>query len=241
MRLVAPPGYQSLVLFDKIRHKHSGVRAPNAGFAAALHSIYLNVVEFIAASRHFPIVFGHDPEGRLQPLALTGLEPGQNLFIDNDGNWLADHYCPAYIRRYPFCTVQLPDARAAVCVDEIGLNEGAVALFDADGDESARWKSYQALLQEFETARAQTALLTQVLEQCRILEEFEADLNPFDAPRKRVTGMLRVNEDKLKNLPSARIAELMQTGLLSRIYAHLMSLDHFNRLLDLYVARVAVR
>ena len=70
-----------------------------------------------------------------------------------------------------------------------------------------------------------------------LLEPFEADVLPVGAGRKRVTGMWRVAEGKLRDLPGATLSQLMRTGYLSRIHAHLMSLDLFHRLLELDVAR----
>ena len=44
--------------------------------------------------------------------------------------------------------------------------------------------------------------------------------------------MLIINEDKLNELQSKDVKRLMKSGELSRIYAHLMSLDNFKFLMD---------
>jgi hypothetical protein len=43
--------------------------------------------------------------------------------------------------------------------------------------------------------------------------------------------MFRVAENKLGGLDGAVLQDLAQKGILGRIYAHLMSLDNFQRLL----------
>jgi hypothetical protein len=48
----------------------------------------------------------------------------------------------------------------------------------------------------------------------------------------QLTGMYRVAEEKLAELDGAALKELVQKGVLGRVYAHLMSLDNFRRLLD---------
>ena len=48
----------------------------------------------------------------------------------------------------------------------------------------------------------------------------------------QLTGMYRVAEEKLAQLDGAALKELAQKGVLGRIYAHLISLDNFRRLLD---------
>ena len=47
-----------------------------------------------------------------------------------------------------------------------------------------------------------------------------------------VTGMFGINEEKLNQLGDAAIAELNRNGYLPRIYAHLQSLQNFQKLLN---------
>ena len=44
--------------------------------------------------------------------------------------------------------------------------------------------------------------------------------------------MFRVSEEKLAGLTPETLKELMQKGILARVYAHLISLGNFGRLLD---------
>ena len=48
------------------------------GFAAEINSVPLNAVEFVAAARHYPIVFtlGEEPV----PVAMLGIGQDRNLF-----------------------------------------------------------------------------------------------------------------------------------------------------------------
>ena len=48
----------------------------------------------------------------------------------------------------------------------------------------------------------------------------------------RLRGLFRVDENKLNSLDTKRVKSLMKNGQLSRIYAHLMSMDNFKFLLD---------
>ena len=47
-----------------------------------------------------------------------------------------------------------------------------------------------------------------------------------------MTGMYRVAEHKLVALAPEKLKELTQQGILARVYAHLISLSNFGRLLD---------
>ena len=54
----------------------------------------------------------------------------------------------------------------------------------------------------------------------------------------RFGHMFRVDEERLNKLSGKQLKELMTKGFLSRTYAHLMSLENFQKLIDLHVARL---
>ena len=234
MSFAPPPGYQSLVVLDKAKHKAHGIRPHAARFAAHLQTLYLTVAEFIAAARHYPITFARDSHGALHPFAVVGPTPGCNLWVDAEGDWRADAYCPAYVRRYPFATLRALDVgvtKSVICVDEAGLDDTLPHLFDSRSEPTAYWRDLQRLIEEFDSAQIQTDAFCARLESLGLLENFEADINPTLGARTRITGMLRVREDALQALAPAQLAALVRDGSLPRIYAHLMSLDNFHGLL----------
>ena len=47
-----------------------------------------------------------------------------------------------------------------------------------------------------------------------------------------MTGLYRVSEPKLAALAPGALKELVEKGMLARVYAHLISLGNFGRLLD---------
>jgi len=240
MALIPPPGYAALTLVDRSKHRDRGVRTNAARFASRLHTIYISAIEFIAAGRFYPLVFARDNEKALHPFAVVGLEAGQNLMVDTHGDWRHDAYCPAYVRRFPFCTagtVVNGQPRSVICVDESGLDDTTPHLFDHKGAETPRWKEIQRFITEFDLARQQTERLCRQLDDLGLFDVFEADVNPVVGNRKRLVGMLRIDEARLNSLDPQRIKDLMADGTLARIYAHLMSLDNFQRLLDLEVSR----
>lgn len=242
--LPVPLGYAGLVPFDRALHGGRAVReAGRMAFAAALHAAPLAVVEFQHAARHYPIAFVRDPaSGRPQPIAVLGLERERNLFV-RDGAWEPLCWIPAYVRRWPFFTVQVTRPKqdgdrddALICVDEQGLTEGppatGQALF-ADGQPTDAWRPIEQLVREVEAARVQTDAFSARLAELGLLDGFEAHAMPSGGgPPRTIGGLERVDEDKLNALPEATIKELMQRGFLSRVYAHLTSLDNFRYLLE---------
>jgi len=242
-RLAVPPGYASLMLLDRQRHRERGIAPQVARFAAGLHAVHLTLPEFVAASRSNPIVFGQTEDRSWQPLVVTGFEPGRNLCVDAAGDWLPAYYCPAYVRRYPFCTARVradgSDMQSVICVDEAGLADTPPHLFDARGEPTPRWHELQRFIEEIDVAMRQTEAFCAIVAELDLLEPFEADIHPVRGQRKRVSGMWRVVEARLNALEPTQIARLMGQGHLSRLYAHLMSLDNFQRLLEADVARAA--
>ena len=241
LKVVLPPGFAALAVLDRTLHAGRGIAPTAPRFAAGLHAVYLSVPEFVAAGRHCPVVFAEAEGGRWQPMMVTGIEAGQNLCVDAEGRWRADVYCPAYVRRYPFCAVRAPggESKTVVCVDDSVLGAFQPALFEADGAESQVFSTYQRLIEEMETAGRQTDVFCLRLAELNLLEAFNADIRPTGSERREIAGMWRVNESRLNSLPAETLTELMRSGFLSRIYAHLMSLDNFQRLLALAVARTS--
>jgi hypothetical protein len=54
-----------------------------------------------------------------------------------------------------------------------------------------------------------------------------------------LTGMHRVIESKIEHLNASQLKNLVKKGILARIYAHLLSLDNFAKLLDRKATRKA--
>lgn len=239
MNITIPPGYKGLVALDKEIHKGKGVvAARRAAFADGLTGVYLLAAEFVQASRHYPIVFAQDQQtGAFLPIAVTGLNQDENLFVGADGEWQKDIYVPAYVRRWPFFGVRLSGEEAKngnilICVDESGLEESKQTVFDTAGQPSTDFQPTQSLISEMEGARPATEHLCQTLKEFSLLEPFEAHAFPKGGQEMRLRGMFRVNEDKLNELQGKDAKRLMKNGELSRIYAHLMSLDNFKFLMD---------
>lgn len=236
-KIPVPPGYSELVPFNRQEFRGKGKRreAP-AGFARNLNSIYITAVEFFQAARSYPIVFGRDAQtGGYVPVAITGLDKDQNLFVDESGHWHPDSYVPAYVRRWPFFTVQVADAedRNLVCVDPAGLEDSEKPFVDAEGNSTEMWQETEKLVQEMENARRQTVEFIRTVNDLELIEPFEAHAVAKGGGNMRLGGMFRISEKKLNELPEKTIKQLMKKGQLSRIYAHLISLESFQRLLNL--------
>lgn len=242
MSLVTLPGYRNVVALDKDKHRGKGVDS-SWPFIADLNAIYINIAEFVTASRQYPIAFARSAEAEpFLPVIVAGLARGGNLFAGPEGVWAEDWYVPAYVRQYPFCLVDVKRGESArpeqlICVDDEALVSSDTPLFDAEGKPTQYWSDREKFLREMNGARRQTEKFIEALSQADLLEPFEAKFLPRDAEGQTMTGLFRVNEDKLNKLAARHLREFMRRGELSRIYAHLMSLDNFRNLLDRAAAK----
>lgn len=82
-------------------HGSMGVKRMDGpfGFARVGHAVPLTVGEFPLAAFTGPVIFVGDEK---LPIAVMGLNAGENMFLKDNGMFEDGIYVPAYIRRYPF-------------------------------------------------------------------------------------------------------------------------------------------
>lgn len=245
MQITPPFGYKRIVPL----RRDQKIRLPSPGavpeFARALNAIPVSFAEFAPAAHDYPIVFTSGDNGKtFAAVAVLGLAGGENLFLADDA-WAKGVYCPAYVRRYPFCMAkvtldQVEQQNRLICVEaEFSEGDGGETLFDAQGQPIEKWKAIERLITEFEADLERARELCSILSDYGLLEPFtlQATLNQGGAVQ--LTGMHRVAEPKLEALNAAQLKNLLKKGILGRIYAHLLSIENFARLLDRRAARGA--
>lgn len=237
MQINPPFGYKEIVPL----YKNNKVRLPAAGalpeFCRTLNAVPVSYSEFTVACRDYPLVFTSGDEGKsYAPVAVLGLANGENLFLAN-GAWDAGVYLPAYVRRYPFCMArvnldQVEQADRLICVEKDFLDERGESMFDADGEALPKWQPIEKLLREYEADLDRSREMSAILSDYALLEPFAMQAKTHAGEAMNLTGMHRVDEKKLEFLNASQLKNLVKKGVLGRIYAHLISLDNFARLLD---------
>lgn len=234
MEISPPIGYGEIVPLQRDQR----VRLPEEGavpdFLRRSNAIPVTFTEFPAVCHHYPIAFvgtGAD----ILPVAVLGLKAGQNLFVTPEGRWQEGSYYPAYGRRHPFCMARVAGAAAEqrlVCVERAALDEQGVALFDAAGQPAPAWQRINSLLEEYEADLERTRELCGILARLNLLEPMAVQAVPAHQAPFHLDGMLRIAEQRLAALRADDLRLLLRKGVMGRIYAHLLSLDLFGRLLD---------
>ena len=247
MDIQPPFGYKEIAPLNR----NQKVRLLRPGelpeFVRNLNAIPISYTEFAPASREYPVIFAAVAENRqvYAPVAALGLAAGENLY-DNGGAWASGVYVPAYVRRFPFCMAKVTfdkveQQNRLICVEKAHLDEAAgEAMFDAKGQPTERWKDIERLLSEYEADLERSREMCGILADYGLLEPFtmQAKLNKGGDPLA-MTGMFRVAEAKIEHLNASQLKNLVKKGILSRIYAHLLSLENFARLLDRKAAKAA--
>jgi len=229
--------FEKMIPVNKERHANFKVK-PSADFefASKFHIAYVTMHEFVRAAATYPIVFLEDKQADdFRPVVLMGLDAGENLFIDSEGQWEAS-YVPAMIRRYPFALTKVPDEdRYVVCVDEasdlLSETEGN-AMFDEQGNPTQVIENVRRYLAELQQMDQLTRDFTKFLGTHNLLTPLNMRVNAADQV-KNITGCYVINEERLNNFSDQLFLEVRQSRYLPAIYAHLISLPQIERLVNL--------
>lgn len=234
--VITPPfGYDAIVPLQK-QHRVLMPQGTTPAFCRQLNALAISASEFTAAGRDYPIVFASVDDGKTYaPVIVLGLNQGSNLFIDGRGEWDAEVYLPAFVRRYPFCISKVyidgnPSGERMVCVAKAYVDDGGVALFDAQGKPGPRWQAIERLLSEYEGDLDLTALMCAAFARLQLFKPFSMQVIEGGRTGVKLQGMFRIDEATLRDLKPASHKVLVNKGFMGRIYAHLHSLENFQRL-----------
>jgi hypothetical protein len=245
---IAPPfGFKEIVPLNrsqKVRLLRPG-EVPE--FARGINSIPISYTEFALVAREYPIIFASAAGSQVYgPVAVLGMTTAENLY-DQDGTWAPGVYVPAYVRRFPFCmtrvTIQkVEQQNRLICVEKSHIDDNAgESLFDGKGKATEKWQEIERLLTEYEIDLERSREMCGIIADYGLLEPFtmQAKLNKGGGGPFAMTGMHRIVESKIEHLNASQLKNLVKKGILSRIYAHLLSLENFAKLLDRKAAKAA--
>lgn len=224
-----PLFYREPALLRFQDHARLGVRREaDYRFASAATAIPLVASEFASAGHDYPIVFANDDSA--MPLAVTGVTPGHNLFVDADGRWREGSYIPGYARRYPFIGMTVEEGGSTMLGIDLSSDrlatdgdEQADRLFDAQGGATAAGQAAMALCDAYAADYARTLTFAKALKANGLLVARTAQVNYADAGRAVVQGFQLVDEAAFRALSGPVVVEFHAKGWLDLIVLHLAS------------------
>jgi len=220
---------------DTLRDQDQALRpAADFGFARGTNSVVVNGVEFPQAMRRYPIVFtAREPRAAV---AVLGLADNENLFVGEDGAWVADCYIPAYVRRYPFILMEQPGSSELIlCIDEgsgLLVKEGDRKLFE-NGEPAKLVRDALAFCGEFHQHHRATSEFVDALAGQGLLIPNEARILMSTGRQMTLRGFEIVDEAKFNALPDEIFLEWRRRGWLHLVYCHFMSMGNWSRLVEL--------
>jgi hypothetical protein len=234
---------KSLIMFEQVvpvnkeRHAKKKIKVTaDFRFASQFHIAYITTHEFARAASLYPVLFLEDQaNNEFRPVVLLGLDAGENLFVDAQGQWIGS-YIPAIIRRYPFALSKAAEVdRYIVCIDEgsdlLSDTEGA-PMFDEQGQPTPLIENVKRYLGELQQMDQVTHAFSQFLVQNNLLTPLNMRVNAGNQARN-ITGCYVINEERLNNFNDEKFKEIREKGYLPAIYAHLISLAQIERLASL--------
>lgn len=216
-------------------------RYDNYIFAAQDAVTPLVVQELARALMHLPIGFIKQ-QNDFVPVAVLGLQAGQNLFVSPDGRWIGA-YTPAAYRGYPFQLATTSDGQTVLVVDEdsglVNDTEGE-RFFDEAGDPAKPVKDVLDFLSQVQNNRALTQRICAVLAEHQLIQPWPITLQSEGAERK-VEGLYRIDERMMNALSPEAFEAIRQAGALSVAYCQLLSMQHLQTLGKLAEAHASAK
>jgi len=229
--------FRKVVPVNQERHAGKKIKQVESfDFASKFHIAYLTMHEFVRAAAIYPLVFIEDKEkDEFRPVALLGLDAGENLFVDAKGKWQGS-YIPAIIRRYPFALSQVgEDGRYLVCVDEesdlVSDTEGS-PLFSEKGEPTQVIENVKKYLSELQQMDKLTHEFCKFLAEHNLFVPLNMRVRQSDKV-KNISGCYVINEERLNNLSDELFIGVRNKRYLPAIYAQLTSLSQIERLVML--------
>ena len=172
-------------------------------------------------------------------LALLGLEEGENLYLGGD-HWRA-RIQPLSIQRLPFLIGfqeqmidGIPERRPVVTVDmddpSVSDSEGE-PVFLPHGGESPLLEQMNEVLATIHEDQEAMATLSRVLVGLDLIESFRLDITFDNGKELSVTGLHRIDEERLEGLDGGALQTLHEGGHLRIIYMMLASLPNLGTLI----------
>lgn len=202
--------------------------------ARSLVAIPLGLVEITQACRDYPVVFSRQEPHTL--VAITGFQGEQNLFIDARGQWEAERYIPAYLRRYPFMLVPSPQDPG---IAALGIDARCKRLNRRRGDPLFDGTVYSSLsmrmlafCQTFQREYGRAAAFSAAMASRGLLDAAAITFPLPDRDPIALHGMVSLRERVIESLSAETLREFAEEGSLEIMVALGLSKPNWLKLIE---------
>lgn len=227
------------------KHGKLGVKQIDAPFSflKQAHAVPITVSEFGVVATSYPIIFVGQEK---TPVAVMGIRQGENEYVDAAGQPDPDSYIPAFVRRYPFVFANDPKTdRLLLCIDveaPMVSNQPDVAFFE--GDKASKFtEDAIEFCKEFERQRRATVEFVEMIEQAGLFEQKSVAFTPRDmqgnvGQTQKIADYWAISEEGLNAMPEPKFNDIRNTGALAAVYAHMVSLMNWQRVIQRTMRRL---
>ena len=224
------------VLLNNVEHKNLKIQ-PDLVAQPYQQAMCIPVypAEARLAQAHYPLMFARNEHGAYQLVALTGVEKGENVFV-NDGQWEAP-YRPLVVEKGPFLIGRnAPDSeQLSIHVDmehpSISEEQGE-PVFLAHGGNTDYIDHIGNILSTLHENQPKHQLLVDLCNELQLIESMVLDIEQPGQSPHRLSGFFTINEEALAALGGEQLNLLHQQGLLEIVYMLLASQAQINTLMQ---------
>jgi hypothetical protein len=255
-----------IVLLNNVDHHDLAVAMGHGPeFGDAVNQVLVFPTEWQDVQREYPILFRRGEDGRLQSVALVGLDRDENLFLGN-GAWHA-RYVPALHQRGPFSIgltraedggadgsggepmiyVDLDHPRiVAGGIDAGGIGAGggaagAQAIFLPHGGNSPYLEAVAEILRRIHAGVAASGPMFEAFEAEGLIEPVKLEIALDETTKYTLDDLFMISADRMGAMDGAALARLHGPGFLQAAFWALASLGNVTRLIELKTDRLSVR
>lgn len=200
-------------------------------------SCFVVPIEFRRLQNDYPILFQRNHEtGGFSAIALFGFAPGENFYLD--GNRWAARYRPMALAIQPLLIGRAPggegESQVHIDLDHPRIDRGGegVRLFEETGMPSPYLDRAVALLGELDAGYQRSGDFFVALEKYGLIEPCVLDIPGPDGTTARLAGYHMIDENKLRQLDGAAIADLHAADHLVPIFMAMASLSNLAKLAE---------
>lgn len=203
--------------------------------------------EYADIQREYPILFRKSKdEAGYQSVALLGLKPGENLFLDDNG-WNAS-YVPALLAKGPFLigfqeqeVEGEPRKEMVIHIDmddpRVNETEGEPVFLEHGGN-SPYLERVVDTLKGIHRGLTYSKSMFSAFESHDLLEPVNLDIEIHGDEKLNLQGFYAINEEKLRQLDGEALEKLNKAGHLQGAYLAIASLSNVKKLIEIKRKRI---
>jgi hypothetical protein len=230
------------VLLNNIDHADVRVRVGHsAAFGDGVNMVRVFATEYEQLQREYPILIRRDPEVGYHAVALLGLDPDENLFL-NDRGW-DGRSVPALLQRGPFSIGVPPEGGEPMIHIDLDhpriAADGGQPVFLPQGGNAPYLDHIAGVLRAIFAGVEIDKTIFAAFEEFDLIAPVQIEIKLSETRQYNVPDCYTINMDRLMQLDGAALERLHRADYFRAAVFLASSLNNVGRLIDIKNAREA--